>query len=186
MNTMLATVAVRVDAASRSVGDGEALDVVVGGEEVGRAFAVGVAAALDVVGDTVIIAVGSWRGEGEWEAIAGGAAVDRYPWDPPQGPPTEEKRAVTWRANVREAELGGTSPVGMYPLGASRPFGLMDLAGNVWEWTASLWESDSSRRVLRGGSWGFDREYARCAVRLRDFPYFSFYRVGFRCVSPVS
>jgi len=123
--------------------------------------------------------------EEEWVAMAGGEGGNRYPWDPPEGPGTEEEGAVLARANVAEAGLGGTSPVGMYPLGESRPFGLMDLAGNVWEWTASLWEPGSLWRVVRGGSWHDLRERARCAVRVGGFPSGSDHDFGFRCVSPV-
>jgi len=114
---------------------------------------------------------------GEWVAMAGGEEEDRYPWDPPGGPATGGEAAVLARANVREAGLGGTSPVGMYPLGASHPFGLMDLAGNVWEWLDG--------RVVRGGSWFYLRGGARCAGRDRYAPDLSDFGVGFRCVSPV-
>ena len=122
----------------------------------------------------------------EWLAVAGGVEGDRYPWDPPGGPATEDSAAILVRANTGEAELGGTSPVGMYPVGASQPFGLMDVAGNVWEWTASWSGADKRRRVLRGGSWTSVRDGARCAGRGGDVPVSSSYSVGFRCVSPIS
>jgi formylglycine-generating enzyme required for sulfatase activity len=123
--------------------------------------------------------------EEEWEAMAGGTeAEDRYPWDPPAGPATESQEAILARANTGEADLGGPSPVGMYPLGASQPFGLMDLAGNVWEWTSSRWEAGSTDRVVRGGSWFDYRGIARCAVRDWGFVVDSVSYFGFRCVSP--
>jgi formylglycine-generating enzyme required for sulfatase activity/DNA polymerase III delta prime subunit len=123
--------------------------------------------------------------EGEWETMAGGTeAENRYPWDPPAGPVTKSKEAILVRANTSEPDLGGPSPVGMYPLGASQPFGLMDLAGNVWEWTWSRWEASSDRRVVRGGSWSRYREYARCAVRRWSGADYSDPDLGFRCVSP--
>jgi len=82
-------------------------------------------------------------------------------------------------------------------------------AGNVWEWMLSLWGRDWRRptfgypyrpddgredtvpgdemlRVVRGGSWGWDRVGARCAVRSGSYPNFSNVDFGFRCVSPVS
>jgi len=121
--------------------------------------------------------------EGEWERMAGGAAdKGRYPWDPPRGPATRERTAILGRANTYESGIGGTSLVGMYPLGGSRPFGLMDLAGNVWEWTAT---EEVGGRVLRGGSWYFNQDYAHCVVRYRNPPYDSLFTAGFRVVSPV-
>ena len=75
--------------------------------------------------------------------MAGGIAdKERYPWDPPRGPATSKEEAIRARANTSESGIGGTSPVGMYPLGVSQPFELMDLAGNVWEWTANLHDKD--------------------------------------------
>ncbi|MBN1956257.1 MAG: SUMF1/EgtB/PvdO family nonheme iron enzyme, partial [Anaerolineae bacterium] len=103
--------------------------------------------------------------EEEWAAMAGGVEGDRYPWDAPGGPATGSKEAIAARANTEESGLEGTSPVGMYPLGASQLFGLADLAGNVWEWTTSEHEGWSGTRVLRGGAWYSDQRVARCAVR---------------------
>lgn len=109
--------------------------------------------------------------EAEWENIAGGkAAPDRYPWDAPDGPPTQEEAAGLARANTEEAGLQGTSPVGMYPLGASQPFGLLDLAGNVWEWTDSWYDKDEDVRVFKGGSWAWEFDRARCGSRYGDYP----------------
>jgi formylglycine-generating enzyme required for sulfatase activity len=131
----------------------------------------------------------------EWAAMAGGASDDnRYPWDPPEGPKmprldsaqAEDEAAILARANTYEARLEGTTPVGMYPLGASAPFGLRDLGGNVWEWTSSVWEPGSQRRVLRGGSWSNNQHNARCAARFSHNPNYSNWSGGFRCVSPVS
>ncbi len=121
--------------------------------------------------------------EAEWERLAGGAAVkERYPWDPPAGPATAEKAAILARANTEEAGLQGTSPVGMYPLGTSQPFGLLDLAGNVWEWTAT---EDGGMKVLRGGAWYLQADSARCGGRSRFSPHGGYYDSGFRLVSPV-
>jgi formylglycine-generating enzyme required for sulfatase activity len=82
----------------------------------------------------------------------------------------------------------------MYPLGAT-PTGLLDLTGNVWEWTSSLYKAypyraDDGRedrtsegaRVVRGGSWYDDRRYARCAFRVRSIPAIYDFNLGFRVV----
>ncbi len=77
--------------------------------------------------------------EREWEKAARGTSGRRWPWG--------NDDDVT-RANVLESKIGGTSPVGRFPHGAS-PEGLVDLIGNVREWT-NTW---ADGRVLRGGSY---------------------------------
>ncbi|MEI2611505.1 MAG: SUMF1/EgtB/PvdO family nonheme iron enzyme [Candidatus Promineifilaceae bacterium] len=72
--------------------------------------------------------------------LAGGDAANRYPWDKPGQPVTTDVAEITRRANVAEGGIGKTSPVSMFPQGASHPFALMDVAGNVWEWTNSWWD----------------------------------------------
>jgi hypothetical protein len=86
-------------------------------------------------------------------------------------------------------------PVGSKPKGAS-PYGVLDMAGNVWEWVADWYDSgyysqspgrnppgpDSGKsRVLRGGSWGNFQRYARCACRDGGYPWGRICLVGFRC-----
>jgi formylglycine-generating enzyme required for sulfatase activity len=80
-----------------------------------------------------------------------------------------------------------TAPVGRYPAGAS-PAGVMDLAGNVWEWTESHYcpygkeDCDDSRRVLRGGGWDtVESQYLRAAHRLPSAPLARGWSIGFRC-----
>ncbi len=95
------------------------------------------------------------------------------------------KAAILARANTNESGIGGTSPVVMYPLGESQPFGLWDVAGNVWEWMAPQDDTESAR-VVRGGSWHRHQDCARPSVRSRDFPDYSSHYLGFRLVSPIS
>ncbi len=118
--------------------------------------------------------------------MAGGVAdAERYPWDPPDGPATQGADAVVVRTNVREAQLDGPSPVAMYPLGASRPFGLRELAGNVWEWTGSWYDEEGQVKVLRGGSWFSALDNARCGTRSGGTLGYSELSFGCRLVSPI-
>ena len=131
--------------------------------------------------------------EVEWLWLAGGekeGKQERYPWDIPGSrrvtDDEKDREAILARANTSESGIGGTSPVAMYPLGASKPFGLWDVAGNVWEWTDSWYDASKMDRVVRGGSWRSHQWAARPSVRLRDSPGNSFDFIGFRLVSPIS
>ena len=84
------------------------------------------------------------------------------------------------RANTAEGQVGRTTPVGIYPDGASS-FGVLDMAGNVCEWCEDEIESGRYRR-LRGGAWGFGAAYARSAYRLVYTPVDADFNAGFRCV----
>ena len=81
-------------------------------------------------------------------------------------------------ANYEESEHPhGTTPVGRF---GTFGYGMADMAGNVDEWTSSLWSSTSSARVIRGGSWNF---YGRlCAVSYRSpcIPVYQYHSYGFR------
>ncbi len=129
--------------------------------------------------------------EAEWEHAARGATRFLWAW----GNEWDSDKANTDEA---EKKIGGTSPVGMFPHGAS-PFGLQDMIGNVWEWCLDWYDENEYRnrndgvlnprgpetgsaRVLRGGSWNYDRDVARCSYRLGGEPDNFNYNLGFRLV----
>jgi formylglycine-generating enzyme required for sulfatase activity len=85
-----------------------------------------------------------------------------------------------------------TLPVGTFPPNA---WGLNDMHGNVWEWTNDRYgpyiprqDSDphgaeiGGKRVIRGGSWHFDANSARCGLRYTHSPQDSGFSLGFRVV----
>jgi formylglycine-generating enzyme len=86
----------------------------------------------------------------EWELMAGGATRRRWPWGDQEWTPE--------LGNLRDSGLDTTSPVGTYPAGAT-PEGLLDVAGNVWEWTARA--TMGGGVALRGGSYASPPLYAR-------------------------
>ena len=112
--------------------------------------------------------------EQEWEWAAGGGKRN-YPW----GDKPEPDKS---RANFGD-EVGHTTPVGSYPEGAI-PEGLMDMAGNVWEWMENLYEHEKYQfvRALRGGSWLSDPEDLQCDSRSWFNPGVRSNDVGFRVV----
>jgi formylglycine-generating enzyme required for sulfatase activity len=124
--------------------------------------------------------------EAEWEAAARGPEGRAYAY----GPDYNVERCNTFETHIRR-----TTPVGVFPGGAT-PAGIYDLSGNVWEWTTTAYrpyryDSDDrredpadadARRVVRGGSWRGDRLSARAACRSDYHPYSRSYLVGFRVV----
>ncbi len=111
--------------------------------------------------------------EEEWERAARGDDGQSFPWGESPDP---------YRANVRETGIGSTSPVGLFLEGRS-PYGLFDMAGNVWEWTSDDYDLDT--KVIRGGAWNMPLESARATVRERSAPLSRMYSIGFRVVFPV-
>jgi formylglycine-generating enzyme required for sulfatase activity len=136
--------------------------------------------------------------EAEWEyAARGGLAGRAFPW----GDETPDKT----RANFSASGVGDTTPVGSY---AANGYGLYDVAGNVWEYLADEWGAYtpapqtnpvaggslfaagdsflrvSTRRVLRGGSFGGAPVNLRVAYRDSHPPEGAQAFVGFRCARP--
>ena len=133
--------------------------------------------------------------EAEWEWAARGAEGRIYPWG---------DRWDASKANTSETELIRTTAVGLYPTGAAdwwQPSGsegnVYDLAGNVWEWTATAYFEEyelahetakvgNTDWVLRGGSWLLNFDLSRSATRNLHDPSDRLYFLGFRVLSMTS
>jgi len=123
--------------------------------------------------------------EKEWEAAARGRDAQRYPWG--------DNWIADCAATQEDQETRGqrdTVSVGCYPAGAA-PCGALDLAGNVWEWTVSKWQSHSSAPkpftdddlvVLRGGGYSDKRNRVHCGARIKGNPEFENSLDGFRVI----
>ncbi len=125
--------------------------------------------------------------EAEWEKAARGEYGNEWPW----GNEFDPKKC-----NGIEGGKGGTTPVGTYSPQGDSPYGVADMAGNVWEWCHSLYQpypyqvadgresedATAGARVVRGGSFNNNQWFARAAYRYRRDPVNRTDNQGFRVV----
>jgi len=135
------------------------------------------------------VAFCAWAGkrlptDAEWERAArGGLEGKRFTWG---DAPITPALANSWQGTFPVRDLGedghaGTAPVGSYP---PNGYGLADMAGNVWEWTAS--DAAPDQRVVRGGSFLCHASYCegyRVAARMSATPATTLQNTGFRCAA---
>lgn len=122
----------------------------------------------------------------EWEFAARGTDGRRYPWGdlaPAQdGSGLANFGTVPCCAPDETDGYRATAPVGSFPAGRS-PFGLLDMAGNVWEWTSSVHPGEPGEISLRGGGWGNNPYCLRVSYRHGNPPDIGLDMVGFRCAA---
>jgi formylglycine-generating enzyme required for sulfatase activity len=137
--------------------------------------------------------------EAEWEYAARGTDGRRYPWGNYDGRGdlanfADRNTVFAWSDRDIDDGYPESSPIGAFPRGAS-PFGMHDMAGNVWEWCGDFFEpyrgapkvnpkgpTAGAKRVYRGGSWKSRFNSLRTTARGANVPNYSCNDLGFRIV----
>ena len=137
--------------------------------------------------------------EAEWEYAARGTDERRYPWGNHEHRGdlanfADRNTVFAWSDHEIDDGYPESSPVGAFPFGAS-PFGIEDMAGNVWEWCLDYFEpyrgvakvnprgpTSGAKRVYRGGSWKSRFNSLRATTRGSNVPNYSCNDLGFRIV----
>jgi formylglycine-generating enzyme required for sulfatase activity len=126
--------------------------------------------------------------EQQWEKAARGTDGRFFSWGNKYGIGYANVDETKHNQKVGNYYLQSTTSVGLYPQGQS-PYEVLDLSGNVWEWTLTDWENNKSidyssinLRVSRGGSLGSLHGYVHAASRFAYSPSNRYQDLGFRVV----
>ena len=135
--------------------------------------------------------------EAEWEYAARGTDGRKFPWGNRLDANdlanfADANKNLPWSERTINCGFAETSPVGSFPRGAS-PFGMEDMAGNVWEWCLDCLiphpgrersnprgPLDGLKQIYRGGSWKSRITSLRTSNRAHNAPAYSANDVGFR------
>lgn len=130
--------------------------------------------------------------EAQWEKAARGTEMRLYPW----GDEFDPTRCNSWENTIFD-----TTDVTLFAPRGNSPYGVMDMAGNVWEWCADWYAADyyahspshnpagpnhGVLRVLRSSAWSSDRASLRAENRHFYDPDCRNILVGFRCARGVN